>query len=188
MLPATSVRSGNVAVLGEATLREIWNDLHKTEYPSFMKKPCSTVGQTGSGKMRAAELKSFTTATLVITLVHLWGRQPSDSHFRKMLDHFLLLVDVIKCVDTQQLTKSSLDHCKGQLSKYIIGLFELYCDASFKPNHHLSLHILSFLHSSGPAPTSAAWSFERFIRGAQKVKTNNRRGQSDVQNNDLRLT
>src|SRR5258708_10472018 len=80
MLP--TCKSDKGAVLGKQTLAKLVNDLDNTEYPSFMKKPRHTVGQTGSGKIKAVELKTFTTVTLVSSLVHLWGPQPPASHYQ----------------------------------------------------------------------------------------------------------
>ncbi len=122
--------------------------------------------------------KGAVLVTLVITLVHLWGPQPPESRYRRMLANFLRLVEVIRTLDDRHLTKSLLDQCEGHLRVYVKELFQLYHDASFKPNHHLSLHIPSFLQFSGPAHASAAWSFEQFIGGAQKIQTNYQSGQS----------
>ena len=95
MLPAASAKSGNVAILGKATLREIWNDLHKTDYPSLMKKPRGTVGQTGWAKWR---LQSSNHSQLQCSPLFVYGVDSlQTADIEKILD-LLLLVDVITTV------------------------------------------------------------------------------------------
>ena len=96
MPPAASAKSGNVGILGEATLREIRIDLHKTDYLSLMKKPCSTVGQTGWAKWR---LQSSNHSQLQCSPLFVHGvNSLQTANIEKMLDHFLLLVNVITAV------------------------------------------------------------------------------------------
>ena len=96
MLPAASTKSGNVAILGKVTLREIWIDLHKTDYLSLMKKPRSTVGQMGWAKWR---LQSSNHLRLQRSPLFIHGvNSLQTANIEKMLDHFLLLVDVITTV------------------------------------------------------------------------------------------
>lgn len=160
-----------VAVLGKEVLAEIQNDMSLTSHPSWLKHPPKNFATISHGKIGAEEYKSLAMVSLSITLVRLWGCQPTGP-FRERLDHFLHLVLAVRILAFQSLTESDISAFDTHYREYFGALTELYPHETVTYYQHTGLHIPMFLRLLGPSTRYSENTGEMFNQMLQDVNTN----------------
>ncbi|KAJ2911854.1 hypothetical protein MD484_g8563, partial [Candolleomyces efflorescens] len=163
-------------VLGQAVLTAASLDIQKMVLPRWVDPAPIGVGRKKRGKLSADQWRSFCTIHLVFTLIRLWGREPEESRWYKMLLNFL---DLVQAVETGSMLVTSPRHRSAYetfMTRYLIQMKDLYKEAAIVPNHHLSLHVPDYLESWGPSPQTRGFGWERFNFSLQQINTNKRFG------------
>lgn len=181
-VPATAVTGDEgkrtaTAVLGKQVLAEYAKDRARTVLPSWVNPAPAKAGHTRFGKLSADQWRSFCTISLVVTLIRIWGMEPPESRFLRMLHNFL---DLVTAVEIGSMLVTSRKHASiygTTLRRYLDNLKLLYPEATIAPNHHLALHLPDFLVSLGPSPEYRIFGPERHNWTGQRTNTNNHYGE-----------
>lgn len=88
------------------------------------------------------------------------------------------LVMAIKLGTSRTVAQGQPEGYLYYMKKYLRRLFELFPETSFKPNHHVSLHVADFLGGLGPVHAWSTWVFERLNFIMQRINTNEIPGES----------
>ena len=163
-------------VLGQATLREIWDDMSKTILPSWLPSAPFHVGDGKHGKLTADQWRTFCTVHLVITLIRLWGYTPADGREYRLLVNFMHLVLATKAATMRSMSPERIKVYKDNMQSYLNGIKQLFPGVAFSRNHHLSCHLPGMLEDYGPTHSWRTFAIERFNYIMQKTPTNNKFG------------
>ncbi|KAF8686600.1 hypothetical protein RHS04_00032 [Rhizoctonia solani] len=169
-----------VSILGVEVLTEIQKDMDQTTLPRWIKHPPKNFGTVSHGKLQSEEYKSLALVSFVITLVRLWGTEPSGL-LRDCLDNFLHLMLAVRILSFQSLVESDIVAFEYHYKEYLQGLSKLYPYASRIPTQHMGLHIPGFMRALGPSTRLSESTCEMFIGILQDIGTNFKFG-------DLELT
>ncbi|THH23034.1 hypothetical protein EUX98_g8143 [Antrodiella citrinella] len=166
-------------ILDFEVLAEVRSDLCKAFYPSWLERPPRNFGSIGHGKLKADQWRTVCTVSLVITLVRLWGTTEATVHEQKMLDNFLDLVIAVQHATRRSISTSDIDVYDYHIRNYMLGLRALY-DHQLVPNHHLALHLSSFLSSFGVVHAWWGFPFERYNGAIGRLKTNSKTNEMPI--------
>ncbi|RXW18464.1 hypothetical protein EST38_g7389 [Candolleomyces aberdarensis] len=142
----------NTAVLGSVILKAVGDDMQKTMVPRWISPAPIRAGQKKHGKLSADQWRVFCGIHLAVTLIRLWGRQPEDSRWYKMLINFLDLVKAVEIGSMLVTSRNHIDEYETLMTRYLVTMKSLYKEARVVPNHHLALHTADFLDYRGPSP------------------------------------
>lgn len=164
------------AVLGRETLKAVRADIATTRLPSWIGRAPVRMGSKRQGKLSADEWRTACTVNLVITLGRLWAVQSASDRQRRMLENFMDLVTATKLATMRSLNAARIKLYHAHMMKYLQGFLELYPDAGFKPNQHISLHLTQMLRDFGPTHAWRCFPFERLNSILQSIDTNKKFG------------
>lgn len=176
-LPVRKSKHTMKVVLGRNVLSEVASDMTKLMLPRWVDPAPKRVGHKKQGKLSADQWRSFCTIHLPITLIRLWGHLSPDERWYRMLVNFL---DLVLAVELGSMMVTSPEHAaafESMLTRYLVGMKELYKEAVVAPTHHLALHIPDFLNLWGPSPQARGFGWERFNHMLQGINTNMRFGE-----------
>ncbi|PPQ79324.1 hypothetical protein CVT24_007406 [Panaeolus cyanescens] len=177
-LPPEPVSTPSRVVLGADVMGVVWQDMKKTQTPSWVATAPPNWGTTERGKLSAAQWRVVCTIHLVVTLIRLWHNE--EGRKRLLLDHFMDLVSAVRIANMKVTTPAQIDAYNQHIYRYVANISKLYPDQHLKPTHHLALHIGDFLESLGPTHSHNSPYFERNINFFHVQNVNLHPGESDV--------
>lgn len=95
---------------------------------------------------------------------------------RQVLDHTMHLVSVIILALKRAASQSRSGFYLDEMVAYLSDLQNIHPDASFRPYHHLSMHLPHFFDLFGPARCFWTYPFERLIYQIQRLLSNHKLG------------
>ncbi|KAJ3765056.1 hypothetical protein FB446DRAFT_834194, partial [Lentinula raphanica] len=174
------------AVLGKNTLAAVREDMERLQIPSWMAAAPSRPGEASQGKFTADQWRTFCTVNLPVTLIRLWGSQPSEGRRHRMLVNFMHLVTSVRLADMRVTTEEQIQSFEHHYQQYITTLIGfkdkdhirgLYPHTRITPYQHMMLHFGDLLRRFGPVHSWRCFPFERFNYILQTTKTNSRFGE-----------
>ncbi|RPD81756.1 hypothetical protein L226DRAFT_451552 [Lentinus tigrinus ALCF2SS1-7] len=148
-------------VLTPDVMEIIRDDIKNTVLPSWMERPPHNFGSAAHGKLKADQWRTVCTVSLFITLTRLWGNAPSDSKESALLDNFVHLVTAVDLATRRSMDVDRANAYDDHMQRYLQGLLDIFSH-QLVPNHHLSLHLTSCLHTFGPVHGYWGYSFEHY--------------------------
>lgn len=145
--------------------------------PSWIQQVSPDVGAARAGKLTADQWRSFCTINLVVTLIRVWGSTPPDQRFGEMLTNFMHLATAIKLSHMRSLTPDQIDRYAAEMRTYLEGALKLYPLLTFKPKHHLALHLAALFRQYGPTHSWRTFPFERVNLTLQMIPSNSHIGE-----------
>lgn len=161
-------------VLGKNVMESVWDDMTRTELPSWMSPAPRNWGTAARGKLTADQWKVIATVHLPITLIRLWGAQ-KGRHFL-MLCNFMDLTAAVQLANQRIITDRHIEDYKVLIKHYLSGMMVLFKDTPLQPIHHVSLHAGEFLRLFGPTHSVRTPGFERFNEKLGLQNTNKKSG------------
>ena len=163
-------------VLGKNILEAVWDDMARTELPSWMSPAPRNWGTATRGKLTADQWKVVATVHLPITLIRLWGTD-QDRRFL-MLCNFMDLSAAIQLANQRIITEKHIIDYERLILRYLQGMKILFKDTPLQPIHHVSMHAGEFLRLFGPTHSVRTPGFERFNERLGLQNTNMKSGES----------
>jgi hypothetical protein len=114
----------------------------------------------------------------------MWGEgtshpSPQDAvMLRQILDHTMLVVSAISLVCMRTMTQTRATAYIDTMAQYLKDLIILHPETSYRPNHHMSMHLPHFLRLFGPVRSWWCFPFERLIGQIQRLLSNHKIGES----------
>ena len=170
--PGTETRE----VLGRDILEAVWDDMTRTELPSWMSPAPRNWGTAARGKLMADQWKVIATVHLPITLIHLWGMK--EGRYFLLLCNFMDLSAAVQLANQRIITQEHIDDYERLILRYLQGIKVMFKDTPFQPIHHVSLHAGAFLKLFGPTHSVRTPGFERFNERLGLQNTNMKSGKS----------
>lgn len=165
-------------------MQRIHDVIMEVSVPTWITPVPPKFGEAGTGTLKADEWRSLATIYLPIALISMWGgwsKHTSDRHasaYRRILDHTMLLVGVITLACFRKMTAARIDAFLACMTQYLSDLNKVHPHGSFKPNHHMTMHLPHFFKLFGPARGWWCFPFERSIGQIQRLLSNHKLGMS----------
>ena len=109
-------------------------------------------------------------------LVRLWSvvevGNPRSERCRKILDVTMSLLSAVAVACSRVTSQEHADLYLKNMHSYLIGLKGLFPEYSFRPNHHMAVHLYDYLLLYGPVHSWWTFPFERLIGIVQRISTN----------------
>lgn len=163
-------------MLGKDVMEAVWNDMTRTQTPSWINAAPRNWGTTERGKLSADQWRTICTIHLPITLIRLWGNNTGRK--RHLLENFMHLVSAVRIANMRVTTRNQVLSYNKHIFAYAEGLKVLYPDAKLRPSLHGALHIGDILELFGPVQSHSAPFFERYINFFHRINTNQKLGKS----------
>lgn len=164
-------------VLGKKILEAVWDDMTRTELPSWMSPAPRNWGTATRGKLTADQWKVIVTVHLPITLMRLWGTLQEGRYFL-MLCNFMDLNAAVQLANQRVITEKHIQDYEQLILRYLSGMVVLFKDTPMQPIHHVSMHAGEFLRLFGPTHSVRTPGFERFNEKLGLQNTNRKSGKS----------
>ena len=164
------------SVLGKDILQAVWDDMKRTELPSWMSPAPPNWGTAARGKLTADQWMVISTVHLPITLIRIWGNL-YDRRFL-LLCNFMDLTSAVQLADQRAITNQMITDSEMLMSRYLNTLQILFKDVRMQPIHHVALHAGEFLRLYGPTHSVRAFGGERFLEVLGLQNVNNKSGSS----------
>ena len=161
-------------VLGKDILEAVWDDMRRTELPSWMSPAPKNWGTPTRGKLTADQWKVVATVHLPITLIRLWGMK--EGRQLLLLCNFMDLSAAIQLANQRIITEKHIVDYEQLILRYLQGMKVLFKDAQLQPIHHVSMHAGEFLRLFGPTHSVRTPGFERFNERLGLQNTNMKSG------------
>jgi hypothetical protein len=159
----------NPSFITKEELQAIQKDIEQIVVPSSVTKLQPNFGEKAHGKLKADEWKSLYTIYLPMTLTRLWA--PLDSH-RLHLKALLNLSLLVQIVISKTASKNGADLYDLTIENYLKLISVLYPGVKLVINHHLALHLSTFMRLHGPCRSHWAFPVERLIGKLQRIVKN----------------
>ena len=169
-------RSTTGAVLGKDVMTVIWEDMARTQLPSWVTDVPRNWGTAARGKLSANNWRVICTVHLPITLIRLWGSVDAPEDRKQKLENFMDLVRAVQIANLRSISKEDIKLYEHYIHQYLTGFKSLYKRAKVKPIHHAALHYGDILRGFGPAHTHGAAFYERYIHHMQGKNHNMKLG------------
>jgi len=163
-------------VLGKDILGAVWDDMARTELPSWMSPAPKNWGTAARGKLTGDQWKVVATVHLPITLIRLWGKE--EGRRSLMLYNFMDLSAAVQLANQRIITEKHIVDYERLILRYLQGMKVLFKDVPLQPIHHVSLHAGEFLRLFGPTHSVRTPGFERFNERLGLQNTNMKSGGS----------
>jgi len=164
-------------VLGKDILEAVWDDMTRTELPSWMSPAPRNWGTATRGKLTADQWKVVATVHLPITLIRLWGA-PQEGRRFLMLCNFMDLSAAVQLANQRIITEKHIEDYERLIHRYLSGMVVMFRDTPLQPIHHVSMHAGEFLRLFGPTHSVRTPGFERFNEKLGLQNTNRKSGGS----------
>ena len=161
-------------VLGRDILEAVWDDMTRTELPSWMSPAPRNWGTAARGKLTADQWKVIATVHLPITLIRLWGRK--EGRYSFLLRNFMDLSAAIQLANQRIITDKHIHDYERLILRYLQGMKDMFKDTPLQPIHHVSLHAGEFLKLFGPTHSVQTPGFKRFNEKLGLQNTNMKSG------------
>ncbi|RDB25398.1 hypothetical protein Hypma_008131 [Hypsizygus marmoreus] len=164
------------AVLGKDIMEAVWDDMKRTQLPTWIRPGPPDWGTAARGKLSADQWRVNCVIHLVITLIRLWGH---DTGRRKeLLDHYMELVNAVVIANIRIMSPELIKKYKEHIVRYAEGCLRLYPEESIRPNLHVALHLDEVFDFFGPNHAISAPFYERYINFFHRMNTNKKLGYS----------
>lgn len=167
------------SILGQNTLRAIWQIMRTTPLPGEFSKPPADIGSGKHGRISGSQWHTFFTVYLVMALIPLWSTDTPRK--QAMLENFMRLVKAIKIATSRSVSPPELQDFSDTFNEFLIGMMKLYPWAPYLPTYHICKHFPRFMRLWGPVFAYSTWIVERTNHIFQRVKTNMKRGMCSQQ-------
>lgn len=162
-------------------MREIRADIVRMSSPSWLASVPRDLGEARHGKLKADQWRVLGTVYLPISLVRLWEQPDIDDEEEasmriKMLEATIALVSAIRLATADITSHSKIALYTHQMHTYLSLLKELVPDYNLHPNHHMALHLGTYIYRFGPVHAWWAFPFERIIGMLQHIPINFKQG------------
>ncbi|KAF9643355.1 hypothetical protein BDM02DRAFT_3104566 [Thelephora ganbajun] len=178
MLPPEPV-SESRDVLGRNILEAVWEDMTRTELPSWMSPAPWNWGTATRGKLTADQWKVIATVHLPITLMRLWGA-PQEGRYFLMLCNFMDLSAAVQLTNQRVITEKHIKDYEHLILRYLSGMMIMFKDIPLQPIHHVSMHAGEFLRLFGPTHSVRTPGFKRFNEKLGLQNTNKKLGELEA--------
>jgi hypothetical protein len=88
------------------------------------------------------------------------------------------LLSAVSIASSRVTSVAAADLYMQHMQSYLSGLKTLFPEYSFRPNHHMALHLRDYLVFYGPVHAWWTFPFERMIGMLQRISTNYKPGES----------
>ena len=171
LIPDTEVHS---AVLGKDIMETVWNDMKKTQLPSWITPAPHDWGTPKRGKLSADNWRVVCTIHLPITLIWLWKNEAGRKG--QLLENFMDLVTAVRLANMRVSSPGQVEAYDKHIFRYVQGIQTLFPQHPLRPIHHGALHIGDILLRFGPVHSYRASHYERHIGFLHRVNLNNKVG------------
>ena len=158
--------------------------ISQTTRPSWHAPPPSNLGEAKHGKLKADQHRSCMKFDVPCAIAQIWlhDKQGSEDNERaqrqkKLVEATILLATAIQWATSYLTSPLHAAQYMKCMVEYLNILKGLYPNMAWRPNHHASLHIGSFLLLFGPMHGWWMFVFERVIGLLQKTNTNFKLGE-----------
>ena len=142
-------------------------------WPSWL---TSVLSEFGSAKLKADQWRVLGTTFFPVSLVSFWSvveaGNPRSERCRQILDVTMSLLSAVEIACSRVTSEKHADLYLENMHSYLSGLKGLFPDYSFRPNHHMALHLHEYLLLYGPVHSWWTFPFERLIGILQRISTN----------------
>ncbi|KAF9641845.1 hypothetical protein BDM02DRAFT_3194438 [Thelephora ganbajun] len=170
--PSTEPRE----ILGRDILEAVWDDMTRTELPSWMSPAPRNWGTVMRGKLTADQWKVVATIHLPVTLIRLWGTK--EGRYFLLFCNFMDLSAAVQLANQRIITDKHIYDYKQLILRYLQGMKVMFKDTPLQPIHHVSMHAGEFLKLFGPTHLVRTPGFERFNERLGLQNTNMKLGKS----------
>lgn len=150
--------------------------------PSWLTSVPHNLGEPSHGKLKADQCRTIGTVYLPVSLARLWHTAAADdrraAQCKKALSVTLSLISAIMAATSRSTSRKKAALYTKHMKDYLDGLRTLCPGYTFKPNHHVALHIETFLRLFGPVYGWWTYPFERLIGLLQRLPNNFKNGKS----------
>ena len=166
-------------------MQRICDVIRDTSVPSWINSVPYNFGDAAAGVLKADEWRILATIYLPIALISIWGSNSSfiseddAPTFREILDHTMLLVSAVSLACMRNMTPSRSQAYLECMSSYLHDLIRIHPHATYKPKHHMSMHLHFFFSLFGPVRSWWCFPFERLIGQIQRLLSNHKIGQME---------
>jgi hypothetical protein len=165
-------------------MRRIKDVIRDTTTPSWLESVPNNYGDAAAGTIKADEWRNLSTIFIPLALISMWGEgtshpSPQDAvTFRQILDHTMLAVSAISLACMRTMTHTRATAYINTMAQYLKDLIIIHPQTSYRPNHHMSMHLPHFLRLFGPVRSWWCFPFERLIGQIQRLLSNHKIGES----------
>ncbi|KAJ2931557.1 hypothetical protein H1R20_g5541, partial [Candolleomyces eurysporus] len=162
------------AFLGRDTMDIVWDDMKRTQLPSWINLPPRDWGTARRGKLSADNWRIICCIHLPITLIRLLGDRTDRT--KDLLDNFMKLVTAVRIATTRMSSHSQIETYNRIILEYTQGVQQLFPDYQILPSHHAALHLGDVLERFGPKHAHDSPYYERCINFFHRMNTNKKNG------------
>ena len=153
--------------------------INKVQIPSTWTRVPKNIGEAAHGNLKAAEWSLLYKVYIPLLFIHKdYTSSPIHPHMKNNTFH---LISAVNIATSWTITQEQGTQFAQHWAKYRHSCQKLFPSQKSKPNHHLSEHIPEMFLRWGPAPSSAAWAYERMNGMFGKIKTNHHLGHTSHQ-------
>jgi hypothetical protein len=157
-------------------MERIRDSIKNTATPSWLRSVPYNFGDAAAGTLKADEWRTFFTVFLPLALISLWAEGMSEpgvsSEFEKVLNHTMALVSAVSIACMRTMTREKATAYRDYIATYIRDLKDIHPHATYRPNHHMAMHVYDFLLLFGPVRSWWCFPFERLIGQLQRLSSN----------------
>ena len=176
---ATSTKCGHVFTQDE--INQIRSDIVNMTSPSWLTSIPTNLGSPNHGKLKADQWRVLGSTFFPVSLVHLWSvvevGNPRSERCSKILEVTMSLLSAVSIASSRVMSVAAADLYAQHMQSYLSGLKTLFPEYSFRPNHHMALHLREYLVFYGPVHAWWTFPFERMIGMLQRISTNYKAGE-----------
>lgn len=156
-------------------MQAVWDDMERTELPSWMSPAPRNWGTATRGKLTADQWMVICTVHLPITLIRIWGNL--DGRRFSLLCNFMDLTSSVQLANQRTINQRIIADSEMLMARYLTTMKTLFKDSKIQPIHHAALHAGDFLRLFGPTHSVRAFGGERFLGVLGLQNVNNKSGQ-----------
>lgn len=150
--------------------------------PSWLASVPCDLGEARHGKLKADQWRVLGTVYLPVSLVRLWDDPDTNDEEealmrQKMLEATIALVMAIRIATSDTTSHSKITLYVQHIHRYLSLLKELLPEYDLHPNHHMALHLGTYIRRFGPVHAWWAFPFEHIIGMLQHIPINFKQGQ-----------
>lgn len=164
-------------------VREIRADIVRMCTPSWLASVPCDLGEARHGKLKADQWRVLGTVYLPVSLMRQWEEPDTDDDEealmrQKMLEATIALISAIRVATSQTASHVKATLYLKHMHTYLSLLRELVPTYDLHPNHHMALHLGTYIRRFGPVHAWWAFPFERVIGVLQHTPINFKLGLS----------
>ncbi|KAI0311337.1 hypothetical protein OF83DRAFT_1068993 [Amylostereum chailletii] len=167
-------------VLGSYIMNRVWEDMSKTQLPSWICAAPKHWGTKKHGKLGSSQWNTICLVHLVITLLKLWGPLPISDRRRLLLDNYIELMKAVIIGNLRAIDQDHINEYSRTIKSYMDGCKELYKDTPVYPVQHSAMHWGDDLFGWGPGTCRNGNFYERIIQKLQDTNFNNKFGELEA--------